>query len=135
MQQRQFTKLLRQQMTEAEALLWRHLRAHRLNGAKFKRQQALGVYVVDFVNFEARIIVEADGGQHNESRHDAVRDAWLAAQGFTVLRFWNNEVLGNIEGVLVRIAEALAAASPSPPAPLAPGHVVPQGERGANQRD
>ena len=128
MQQSQFTKLLRQQMTEAETLLWRHLRAHRLNGAKFKRQQALGVYVVDFVNFEARVIVEADGGQHNESRHDAVRDAWLAAQGFTVLRFWNNEILGNIEGVLAQIAEAVAAASPSPPAPL------PQGGRGENRR-
>ena len=124
MHQRQFTKLLRQQMTDAEILLWRHLRAHRLNGAKFKRQQALGVYVVDFVNFEARLIVEADGGQHNESRHDAVRDAWLAAQGFTVLRFWNNEILGNIEGVLAQIAEAVAAASPSPPAP------PPRGGRG-----
>ena len=112
-------------MTEAEALLWHHLRAHRLNGAKFKRQQALGPYVVDFVNFDARLIIEADGGQHNESRHEAERDAWLAAQGFSVLRFWNNEMLWNIEGVLVRIVEALEVCSPSPPAPL------PQGERGA----
>lgn len=100
MKQQEFAKTLRRQMTEAECLLWRHLRAHRLAGAKFKRQQPIGPYVVDFVHFGARLVIEADGGQHNGAHTDAVRDAWLTARGFRVLRFWNNDILGNIGGVL-----------------------------------
>jgi len=86
-----FVKSLRQHMTEAENLLWQHLRGHRLNGEKFRRQQAIGPYVVDFVHFGARVVIEADGGQHNESESpgDERRDAWLKSQGFRVLRFWN----------------------------------------------
>ena len=76
MDQRQFTKSLRQNMTDAEQLLWRHLRAHRMDGQKFRRQQPLGPYIVDFVHFGLRLIVEADGGQHVDSEHDATRDAW-----------------------------------------------------------
>ncbi|WP_460457680.1 endonuclease domain-containing protein [Arenimonas alkanexedens] len=111
-------------MTEAEHRLWFHLRAHRFAGFKFKRQQPLGAYIVDFVAFRHRLVVEADGGQHHASLRDGVRDAWLAGQGFRVLRFWNHEVLQNTQGVLDEIWRALCA-GPSPPAPL------PQGERGA----
>ncbi|MDN5849631.1 MAG: endonuclease domain-containing protein [Nitrococcus sp.] len=123
MEQREFAKHLRRHMTESENRLWRHLRAHRLNGEKFRRQQPIGPYVVDFAHFGARLIVEADGGQHNDAPHDEQRDNWLRAQGFTVLRFWNNEIMGNLEGVLATIMHAVAN-PPSPPTPL------PQGERG-----
>jgi very-short-patch-repair endonuclease len=105
--QHEFVKQLRSQMTDAENLLWRHLRANRLNGAKFKRQQAIGLYVVDFIHFGARLIIEADGGQHNGAASDTRRDAWLKSQGFRMLRFWNNEILQNIEGVLEVIMDAL----------------------------
>jgi very-short-patch-repair endonuclease len=118
-----FAKSLRQRMTDAEHLLWRHLRAHRLNGHKFRRQQPLGPYVVDFVHFGARVIVEADGGQHADSPRDAMRDAWLRQQGFTVLRFWNDDILLRTGSVLEVIWSALEAA----PSPLTP---LPQGERG-----
>lgn len=110
---------LRKNATEYERLLWRHLRAHRFQGYKFRRQQPLGPYVVDFVCFETRCIIEADGGQHADALdYDARRDGWLRAQGFTVLRFWNNEILSNFEGVLERILEVCrAAVAQSPPSP------------------
>lgn len=104
-------------MTEAERLLWHHLRAHRLHGHKFRRQQPIGPYIVDFVHFGARLVIEADGGQHNGSASDARRDAWLKHQGFTVLRFWNNDVLLNVEAVLEAILDAL----PLSPSSLSPG--------------
>ncbi|MDR2195367.1 MAG: succinate dehydrogenase assembly factor 2 [Gallionellaceae bacterium] len=97
-----FAKHLRQTMTDAERLLWCYLRRRHL-GVKFKRQQPMGKYVVDFVCFESRIIVEVDGGQHLESVSDERRDAWLRNQGFAVLRFWNNEVLQQTEAVLDKI--------------------------------
>jgi very-short-patch-repair endonuclease len=123
MDQKHFARQLRRSMTDAEHRLWRHLRGHRLAGQKFRRQQPLGAYVVDFVHFGARLIVEADGGQHIESPHDAQRDDWLKGQGFRVLRFWNNDILQNTEQVLAVIFKAVEDA-PSPPAPL------PQGARG-----
>jgi very-short-patch-repair endonuclease len=126
MDQRQFAKALRRNMTDAEQLLWRHLRAHRTCGQKFRRQQPIGPYIVDFVHFGARLMVEADGGQHNGSTEDAVRDAWLRSQGFRVLRFWNHDILQNTEAVLEAILKGLAERAPSPPAPL------PQGERGGD---
>jgi very-short-patch-repair endonuclease len=110
-------------MTEAENRLWFHLRAHRFIGCKFRRQQPLGPYVVDFVSFSERMIIEADGGQHSASEADRERDAWLLHEGFRVLRFWNHDILQNTPAVLDAIWSALCAA-PSPPAPL------PQGERG-----
>lgn len=109
---------LRQNMTDAERRLWTHLRAHRLTGAKFRRQQPIGRYIVDFVCFESRLIVEADGSQHLESAADLERDAWLASQGYRILRFWNNDILNNTGAVLQSIAEMIA---PSPPTPLPPG--------------
>ena len=117
MQQREFVKRLRQEMTDAERVLWRRLRAKRLLGEKFRRQQPLGPYVVDFVHFGARLIVEADGGQHDGAVADRVRDAWLAGQGFRVLRFWNHDILQNTEAVLERILAVVAGELPLSPDP------------------
>jgi very-short-patch-repair endonuclease len=104
-------KKLRHDATDAERLLWRHVRAYRLDGRKFKRQEAIGSHIADFVCYEAKLVVELDGGQHLESGKDGERDRWFTQQGFRVLRFWNNDVLTNIEGVLETIASEL---SPSP---------------------
>jgi BirA family biotin operon repressor/biotin-[acetyl-CoA-carboxylase] ligase len=114
MEQRQFARTLRKQMTDAEQLLWRHLRARRLGGQKFRRQQPLGPYVVDFMHFGARVIVEADGGQHNGNRRDEGRDAWLESQGFKVLRFWNDAILQHTDSVLEAIWGAVAESTPLP---------------------
>jgi very-short-patch-repair endonuclease/succinate dehydrogenase flavin-adding protein (antitoxin of CptAB toxin-antitoxin module) len=111
--QRVFAKQLRSNMTDAEKLLWRQLRGHRLLGAKFKRQQPLGKYIVDFVCFETQLIIELDGGQHFENGADLLRDEWLRSQGFKVLRFWNNEVFKQIEAVMEKIVHELAP-SPQP---------------------
>jgi very-short-patch-repair endonuclease len=97
---------LRHNMTDAERTLWRELRRTAL-GARFRRQAPVGQYIVDFACLEARLIVEVDGGQHAESRNDERRDRCLASQGFRVLRFWNNDVLGNMRAVLEVIVEAL----------------------------
>ena len=102
-----FARELRERSTDAERLFWSRVRAHRLHGYKFKRQQPVGKYIVDFVCFEARLIVELDGGQHAGQRTDAVRDAWLSDEGYRVLRFWNNDVLTNIEGVIETMAKHL----------------------------
>ena len=111
-------KALRKNMTDAEQRLWYHLRGHRFGGAKFKRQKPIGPFVVDFVCVESRLVIELDGGQHAEDvAYDQRRDRWLKANSFRVLRFWNNEVMQDLPGVLERIREALADA-PSPPAPL-----------------
>ncbi len=107
-------KALRTHQTDAEQRLWYHLRAHRFMGLKFKRQKPMGRYIVDFVCMEYGLIVELDGGQHADTlMKDARRDAWLRGQGYTVLRFWNNEVMQNLEGVLEQIRVAVAL-SPSP---------------------
>jgi very-short-patch-repair endonuclease len=108
-----FARTMRAKPTDAEHRLWQHLRAGRLPNFKFRRQQPLGNFIVDFVCLEARLIVELDGGQHNGSATDVARDAWLTSQGLVVLRFWNNEVFENLEGVLERILVQLQAA-PSP---------------------
>lgn len=91
---------LRKRPTEAEKLLWRYLSGKQLQGLKFRRQEPIGDYIVDFVCFSKRLIIEVDGGQHAiEREKDITRDEWLLSQGFKVLRFWNNEVLRNLEGV------------------------------------
>ncbi len=82
------------------------MKGKQLEGVKFRRQAPIGQYIVDFVAFEKRLVIEIDGGQHaeeNEKDKDHQRDAWLNSQGFRVLRFWNNEVLQNLEGVLETI--------------------------------
>ena len=98
-----FAKDLRTHMTDAERLLWKHLRAHRLNGQKFRRQQPIGPYIVDFVHLGARLVIEADGGQHNDNAADQERDDWLKAEGYRVMRFWNNDILQNTDAVLEEI--------------------------------
>ena len=104
---------LRSNMTEAEKKLWYRLRAHRLGGQSFRRQVPIGSYVVDFICFDARLIIEIDGGQHAGSVRDQIRDAWLRSQGFVVLRFWNHDVLRNTNGVLEQINQTLSL--PPPP--------------------
>jgi len=92
---------LRKRSTEAEKLLWSHLRGRQLEGLKFRRQQPIGEYVVDLVCLENDVIVEVDGSQHAaEKEKDDRRDTWLEEEGFNVLRFWDNEVLTNMDGVL-----------------------------------
>ena len=111
-QKRDFARELRRVPTDAESTLWYHLRARRLLGLKFRREVPLGPYVVDFACLERSLVVEVDGGQHNGAAPDAVRDRFLAGLGFTVLRFWNNEVLFGREVVLQLIADAAAANAP-----------------------
>jgi len=101
----QISRVLRKKATDAENRLWFHLQGKNFEGIKFRRQEPIGDYIVDFVAFEKRLVIEVDGGQHAEEEKDKDmrRDAWLRSQGFRVLRFWNNEVLQNLEGVLETI--------------------------------
>src|SRR4030065_971141 len=109
---------LRRNFTDAEKLLWRHLRSRQLEGYKFRRQEPLGNYVVDFICYEKRIVIEVDGGQHaTEKCKDNERDEWLRRQGFKVLRFWNNDVLQNMNGVSDVIRNC---SNPPHPDPLPP---------------
>ncbi len=102
---------LRKNPTEAERRLWARLRRYQLDGGcQFRRQAPIGRYVVDFACFERGLVVEVDGGQHAwREAADADRTAWLEGEGFRVLRFWNNEVLGNTDGVVAAILDALRA--------------------------
>jgi very-short-patch-repair endonuclease len=110
----QQAKRLRQQMTDVETKLWYHLRAKRFDGVKFRRQHPIEGYIVDFVCLKKRVVIELDGGQHCDNARDVQRDAVLQAQGFTVLRFWNHEVIENIDGVLHVIAQHVDAYAPPP---------------------
>lgn len=102
-------RALRRRATPAEQKLWALLRARRLQGAKFRRQQPLGPYVVDFFCQDAQLVVEVDGAQHfPPSQYDKVRDTWLNAAGLTVLRFANHEILGDPNRVLQRISDYLS---------------------------
>jgi very-short-patch-repair endonuclease len=116
----QLARKLRKSMTDAERRLWRGLRMRQLQGYKFRRQFPLGAYIVDFVCLEARLVIEVDGGQHAvESYGDAQRDSWLRSQNFRVLRYWNHQVLHELNAVLEDIARALEDASPpSQPSPV-----------------
>ena len=116
----QRARALRKNSTDVERLLWKHLRAKRLAQWKFKRQQPVGLYIVDFVCFEARLIVELDGGHHaDQLEYDEKRTTWLESQGFIVSRFWNNEVIENLEGVMQGIVDSLCAPTLSPhPSPV-----------------
>jgi very-short-patch-repair endonuclease len=113
-------KTLRKNSTDAERVVWKFLRAKQIEGLKFRRQEPIGKYIVDFVCYEKRLIVEVDGGQHSLET-DADRDVWLTSQGFTILRFWNHEVLQNIEGVLEVILRACSQRTPSPTPPIKGG--------------
>ena len=99
---------LRRQATDAERILWRHLRARRMAGYKFRRQFVIEPYIVDFVCLDAKLIVEADGGQHlQQVGEDSKRTGFLESLGYTVMRFWNDEILGDIDTVLEQIHRSL----------------------------
>jgi very-short-patch-repair endonuclease len=106
----EIARTLRKRMTPQEVKLWVHLRSWRKQGCHFRRQAPRDGYIVDFICLRHRLIIEVDGGQHNfdaHARRDAQRDRRLAREGFRVLRFWNNEIDRNLEGVLTLIEEAL----------------------------
>ena len=105
---------LRKTMTDAERKLWQQLRGKPFDGHKFRRQHPFGDFILDFVCLEAKLVIEVDGGQHNESAQDLVRDQVLKQAGFRVMRFWNNQVLTEIEAVVEAIWLEL---HPSPPQP------------------
>ena len=106
-------KRLRRDMTDAERKLWSALRGSQIQGAKFRRQKPIGPFIADFVCQEHRLIVEADGSQHAESAKDTRRTAFLEGKGYRVLRFWNNDILGNLDGVARLIAAAVATPHPA----------------------
>jgi very-short-patch-repair endonuclease len=113
--QRSRAKQLRRAMTHAETLLWRHLKADRLAGLNFRRQTPIGNYIADFVAHSHKLIVEVDGESHGfeeRIRHDERRDRWFESRGFRVLRFANDDVMKNLEGVALAIAEAAEQAAP-----------------------
>jgi very-short-patch-repair endonuclease len=104
-------RTLRQNATDAETKLWFAVRDRRLAGLKFVRQKSIGPYVADFLCRDRNLIIEVDGGQHAESESDQVRDAYLASEGYRVLRFWNSDVFGNLDGVLQTILASLNSSS------------------------
>jgi very-short-patch-repair endonuclease len=109
---------LRQQMTEAEKRIWQILRLRQIDGRRFRRQVPLGRYIADFVCYEARLIIEIDGGQHDASApQEAERSRFLQGEGYRILRFWNNEVLSNLEGVYATIVDNLRRHLPHPTLP------------------
>jgi very-short-patch-repair endonuclease len=123
-----YARDLRQSQTDAERKLWWRLRDRRLTKFKFRRQHPIGPFVVDFCCTDVKLVIELDGGQHALQRNsDAARAEFLQAQGYRVLRFWNNEILTNIEGVLHRIVSALRENNRPSPCPL------PRGERDVRQ--
>lgn len=112
-----FARHLRQNMTDAERHLWRQLRERQILGCKFRRQYPVGPYVADFACIEAMLVIEVDGGQHAGSAEDIKRTRLIETSGYCVLRFWNNDVLNNIEGVIGVIQAALVENRPHPSLP------------------
>ena len=109
-------KVLRKNFTDTERLLWKYLRSKQMQGFKFRRQEPIGNYVVDFICQEKQLVIEVDGGQHSTKNiRDNERDKWLKGQGYKLLRFWNNQVLMNTEGVLEVIRSYLNHPPLSPP--------------------
>ncbi|PBC01071.1 endonuclease domain-containing protein [Mesorhizobium sp. WSM3860] len=115
-QHRTFARAMRSDSTKAENILWQALRNRQLEGLKFKRQVPLDGYILDFACFEAKLILEVDGGQHSESQRDAERDRHFAMKGFRTVRFWNDEVVRNIDGccltILAEIRKGSSQANP-----------------------
>lgn len=130
---------MRREPTDAEKKLWYALRDRRFASWKFRRQVPQGSYIADFLCFEAKLVIEVDGGQHSENRSDEIRDTWLRKKGYTIQRFWNSDVLTNLEGVLAQIDDALDAPHParrrsvSPPSPArGEGSKTPSSESGSD---
>jgi very-short-patch-repair endonuclease len=101
---------LRQRSTDAEARLWLHLRSRQVEGTKFRRQAPIAGYVADFASAAVRLVVELDGGQHADDPREAARTAAIEAAGYTVLRYWNHDVLANTDGVLEDIRRTILIA-------------------------
>ncbi|WP_315780966.1 MULTISPECIES: endonuclease domain-containing protein [unclassified Bradyrhizobium] len=137
--QRNRAKQLRRAMTRAETLLWRHIKANRIDGIGFRRQVPFGNYIADFVCFSAKLVIELDGESHDFSERqskDAARDAFFAAEGFQVLRFTNEQVTSNLEGVVEAIRQAIdARARGLPPSLALPHKGGGNGESGASSQD
>jgi len=125
---RQQARALRKRLTDAERLLWRHLRNRELGGWKFKRQYPVGPFIVDFICLEKNVVIEVDGGQHAEDEEsDLQRSTYLKKMGYRLFRFWNNQVLRETEAVLEAIFATLAAEKQNSPSPQPS---PPSGERG-----
>jgi very-short-patch-repair endonuclease len=131
---RPLAKQLRTHMTDAEQRLWYRLRAHRFLDLKFKRQAPIGPYVVDFICFEQKLIIEVDGGQHADSTADCRRDDWLHREGYQVMRFWNDDVLKRTDAVLDEVAKVVTSGQETPLPARSARHPLPQGERGQEPR-
>jgi very-short-patch-repair endonuclease len=115
---------LRHEPTDVERKLWQKLRRDQLNGLNFRRQHPIGPYVLDFYCPSIGLAIEVDGGQHNldqQKKRDEQRSRWLEANGVTLIRFWNNDVTGNLYGVLTEIARIASEMTPSPTLPLSGG--------------
>jgi very-short-patch-repair endonuclease len=106
------SRKLRRDATDVEGKLWQRLRSRQIEGVKFRRQFAIGRYVADFACIETRLVIELDGGQHADSALDIERTRFIEANGYTVIRFWNNDATENIEGVLEQIRHATLNARP-----------------------
>ncbi|MGJ5133830.1 endonuclease domain-containing protein [Bradyrhizobium oligotrophicum] len=137
--QRSRAKQLRHAMTRAETLLWRYIKADRIDGASFRRQVPIQNYIADFVCFSAKLVIELDGESHEFAERqakDAERDAFFAAEGFEVLRFTNEQVTSNLEGVVEAIRQAIAdRAHGSPPSPALPHKGGGSGDGSASGED
>ncbi|HSW89112.1 MAG TPA: endonuclease domain-containing protein [Candidatus Saccharimonadales bacterium] len=109
---------LRKQQTDAETILWVHIKNRQIDGVKFRRQVPMGNYIADFVCVKSKLIIELDGGHHNEDvkrNKDDERTKWFEIQGYTILRFWNDEVINNLPGIIERIEMTLKhSTSPCP---------------------
>lgn len=108
------SRTLRSEMTDAERKLWQAIRGEQISGHKFRRQYVIEPYIADFACVAQKVVLELDGGQHQaQIEYDALRTSYLRAPGWRILRFWNNEVLENMDGVLANIAQTLDATPPS----------------------
>ena len=122
---------LRNNATPAERLLWRYLSRRQFDGWKFSRQMPVGPYICDFLCRELNLVIEVDGGQHCDSPTDPVRTAYLKREGFKVVRYWNNEVRENVDGVIQNLRLLIGQPHPLPPPASGRGRAAQQ-RRGGN---
>jgi very-short-patch-repair endonuclease len=133
--QRKNARVMRRIATDAERKLWLLLRDRRLDGLKFRRQAPFGPFILDFVCLDRKLVLEVDGGQHGESARDEARDVHLRAEGFQIVRYWNNDVLKNPEGVLTDLLARLTASdSASAARVIMPSPLVGEGSSESQRR-